>query len=85
MTKDAHRNVRADLSAPRHRVNPGSSGANPALDLYAPGVLRAWVRSGPIMTSQRRPNMTITPELILALATLVTAVSGLIWTLRRRR
>jgi len=29
--------------------------------------------------------MTITPELILALATLVTAVSSLVWTLRRRR
>lgn len=29
--------------------------------------------------------MTLTPELILALATLVTAVSSLVWTLRRRR
>ena len=29
--------------------------------------------------------MPVTPELILALAALVTAISGLIWSLRRPR
>jgi hypothetical protein len=29
--------------------------------------------------------MTITPETILAMASLITAVAGLIWSVRRRR
>lgn len=83
--RPAHCDARANRSDPRDIVNPGFQAVNRVSNLHAPDVRRAWVGRWLIMGAQRRLTMTITPELILALATLVTAVSSLVWTLRRRR
>lgn len=80
-----HCDARVNRSDPRDIADSGLQAANRAFNLHASDIRRAWVGDWLIMGSQRRLTMTITPELILALATLVTAVSSLVWTLRRRR